>query len=275
MPFLHHLFGIDIAKDSFLNKEGLLLKGIDACLGVEGVPQSATGQTTLFTGINAAKSIGYHRPAFPNQALIKLINKASILKLAIENGLTSTFANAYTPEYFKMAERGLRTHSATTLCVMAADRRFRNLKELLKGDAIYWDITNQNLQNRTDDIVPLLSPYVAGERLAKLSRCYDLVLYECFLPDLIGHEMSMKKAVHCLETLDLFLKGIVENLLPEDSLVLTSDHGNMEDLSTGIHTKNPVPLLVSGPIAEYAVKIESLTNVTPAIISWLKQGVPA
>ena len=32
-----------------------LVKGLDANLNVEGLPQSATGQTTLFSGINASK----------------------------------------------------------------------------------------------------------------------------------------------------------------------------------------------------------------------------
>ena len=53
------LDGVDIRSD------GLVVKGIDACLGVGGIPQSATGQTALFTGLNAAQFLGYHLPAFP------------------------------------------------------------------------------------------------------------------------------------------------------------------------------------------------------------------
>ena len=36
-------------------------------LGIEGLPQSATGQTALFTGINAAQLLGRHLFGFPNQ----------------------------------------------------------------------------------------------------------------------------------------------------------------------------------------------------------------
>src|SRR5688572_10550874 len=42
---------------------------VDACLGVPGTPQSATGQAALFTGVNAAAALGHHLMAFPNDAV--------------------------------------------------------------------------------------------------------------------------------------------------------------------------------------------------------------
>src|SRR6185436_9156180 len=44
-------------------------RGTDASLGVTGLPQSATGQTTLFTGVNAAQVLGRHLYAFPTATL--------------------------------------------------------------------------------------------------------------------------------------------------------------------------------------------------------------
>src|SRR5574340_1599560 len=44
----------------------------DATLGVPGLPQSATGQTTIFTGVNAANAIGEHLGPYPNAALRKI-----------------------------------------------------------------------------------------------------------------------------------------------------------------------------------------------------------
>jgi len=38
----------------------------DARLGVEGRPQSASGQTTILTGVNAPAAIGTHKQGFPN-----------------------------------------------------------------------------------------------------------------------------------------------------------------------------------------------------------------
>ena len=45
------------------------LAALDASLEVEGLPQSATGQTTLFTGVNAAAAVGRHVSAFPGPRL--------------------------------------------------------------------------------------------------------------------------------------------------------------------------------------------------------------
>ena len=43
------------------------------------------------------------------------------------------------------------------------------------------------------------------------------------------------------------------------TLVVTSDHGNVEDLSVKTHTYNPVPLIVSGP---HAAQFNEITDLT-------------
>ncbi len=52
---------------------GGVLSPTDACLGVEGRPQSASGQTTILTGVNAPAMVGYHKQGFPNQALLDIM----------------------------------------------------------------------------------------------------------------------------------------------------------------------------------------------------------
>ena len=51
------------------------------------------------------------------------------------------------------------------------------------------------------------------------------------------------------------------------TLVLTSDHGNIEDLNEHGHTRNPVPFVAYGP-HEKALRdrVHSLVDVTPAIL---------
>ena len=68
---------------------------LDACLGVEGLPQSATGQATLLTGINAAKRMGRHIEAFPPTALKKMIRHESLFSKLKKLGKQCTFANCY------------------------------------------------------------------------------------------------------------------------------------------------------------------------------------
>src|SRR5438876_4170554 len=50
----------------------------DACLGIAGRPQSASGQTTILTGVNAPAAVGYHKQGFPNAALLEILREHSI-----------------------------------------------------------------------------------------------------------------------------------------------------------------------------------------------------
>jgi len=51
--------------------EGIVVP-TDASLGVPGRPQSASGQTTILTGVNAPAAVGYHKQGFPNKAFPSL-----------------------------------------------------------------------------------------------------------------------------------------------------------------------------------------------------------
>src|ERR1044072_429479 len=84
----------------------------DPRLGVEGRPQSASGQTTILTGINAPLTLGYHKQGFPNQALLEIIREHSIFRRLKEAQVEPiTFANAYTSRFFETRPRWV---SATT-----------------------------------------------------------------------------------------------------------------------------------------------------------------
>ena len=70
-------------------------------MGVQGIPQSATGQTSIFTGVNAQAVLGHHLTAFPNETLVKIIQERSLLKTLTEKGISATSANLYTREFFE------------------------------------------------------------------------------------------------------------------------------------------------------------------------------
>jgi phosphopentomutase len=69
--------------------------------------------------------------------------------------------------------------------------------------------------------------------------------------------------------LDCFLGKIFECLQDNTLFVMTSDHGNFEDLSTTQHTQNPVPLLVLGKGAEFFYTIKSIDEVAKTILNAL------
>ncbi|TAK59940.1 MAG: peptidase, partial [Bacteroidetes bacterium] len=97
---------------------------------------------------------------------------------------------------------------------------------------------------------------------------YDFVLYEYYFTDDAGHSQSMEKAIVTLQNVDRLLEGIVEHFnFKKNLFLLTSDHGNIEDVSTKSHTRNPVPLLAMG-IGHEAVarKVKRLVDVAPAVV---------
>jgi bisphosphoglycerate-independent phosphoglycerate mutase (AlkP superfamily) len=130
------------------------------------------------------------------------------------------------------------------------------------------DFTNRFLLQRGLEIT-LRSPETAAEILVDLSASYDLCLYEYFLTDLEGHRGSYETAVDLLTELDRFLEAVVQQLnFDNTSLLIVSDHGNIEDMSHGQHTSNPVPTLLWGSIqqvfAPFSLDLR-LEQITPLI----------
>ena len=76
----------------------------DACLGVEGRPQSATGHTTLLTGVNASAHIGKHLLGFPNETLRRLIAERSLFRDLAARGRTGAYANSYRCAYLDVLD---------------------------------------------------------------------------------------------------------------------------------------------------------------------------
>jgi hypothetical protein len=248
---------------------GLLIR-TDATLGVEGRPQSASGQTTILTGINASKILGYHKQGFPNETLRDVIKEHSIFlqlkRLGIE---PNVFANAYTPVFFENRPRWV---SSTTVAVEAANMQFRTLADLRGGFALYQDFTHQVLIERGFDI-ETRTPEEAAKILARLVSMNRFTLYEYFITDKTGHEQNFEKAKKVLKNLALLIRSLLNEIrLEETTVILTSDHGNIEDLSTRNHTLNQVPTLVWGKGKQFvAERVKSLVDITPAIIQLLQQ----
>jgi 2,3-bisphosphoglycerate-independent phosphoglycerate mutase len=250
-----------------LPRGGLCLK-TDAILGVEGLPQSATGQTSLFTGLNAQRIIGRHLQGFPNRELRELIVRWSLFQRLKDAGKKVTFANAYTPEFF---ERSARRVSVTTSMCLNAGVALRTLEELESDRALFMDFTNRLLQKRGYAASPR-SPEEAARVLHRTLEHHDLCLYEYFLTDLVGHRGTMPQAVRLLEELERFVAAVVEQAdLTRLSIILTSDHGNIEDMTTARHTGNSVPTAIWGPLREQAASLENwgIDQTTPLVGKFL------
>lgn len=240
----------------------------DACLGVEGRPQSASGQTTILTGVNAPAAVGYHKQGFPNKALLEIIEHNSIFKQLSDAGVKPiTFANAYTSRFF--AERP-RWVSATTAAVEAAKMKFRTVSDLQNGRAVFMDYTNRILIERGEQVSER-SESEAATVLAGIVAENRFSLYEYFITDKAGHAQDMDLARTILTSLSLFIRELLLRIdLERTTVILTSDHGNIEDLSSRNHTLHTVPTIVWGAHREQvAARIQTLADITPAIVALL------
>ncbi|HJU53845.1 MAG TPA: hypothetical protein VJ715_04705 [Pyrinomonadaceae bacterium] len=241
----------------------------DPRLGVEGRPQSASGQTTILTGVNAPAALGYHKQGFPNEALRGIINEHSIFLQLKRAGIgPNTFSNAYTPLFFNARPRWV---SATTVAVEAAGMRFRDLDDLQNNRAVFQDYTNGMLIERGFE-TSARTPEQAAEILAQLVSEHRFTLYEYFITDKTGHAQDEDGARRVLTGLARLVRHLLSRLdLARTTVILTSDHGNIEDLSSRNHTLNDVPTLVWGEHKEWvAARVRSLADITPSIVGILK-----
>jgi len=238
---------------------------LDATLGVDGTPQSGTGQTALLTGVDAGILFGGHFGPWIPVRFRPLVEERSILRDAVRAGHSVTFANAYPRGW--PGPKGSRRIAGPPLAARGAGVLHRHEDELARGEAVASEILNdgwRRLLGHTQ--VPEIDARGAGSNLAAIAGRHDLTLYAHYATDTAGHAREMGAAVAALERVDAFLAGVLA-ALPRDALLLiASDHGNLEDVHTG-HTRNPALGLAYGPGTEAAARLRDLRQVTP----WLRR----
>jgi len=251
----------------------VLLIPTDATLGMTGLPQSATGQTALLTGVNASQLVGRHVTAYPTAQLRTVLTERNLFAQVKAIGGKVTLANAYTDEYFKAVEERRLRHAAITFSALAAGVPLRRVEDLRAGQAVFHDLTNARVRSWGHD-VPLITPHQAGNNLAGIASEYHLTVFEFFLTDLAAHGRVPQPPVHVIEMLDGVVAGVVERAdLARMLVALVSDHGNIEDSRT-THTRNPVPtLLIGSGRHEVGERIRSITDIAPALVDWLAGGL--
>lgn len=242
-----------------------VVAALDATLGLPGLPQSGTGQTALFTGVNAARVHGAHYGPTPPTTVRDVLERESVMAhVAARFGAESVaFANAFPTRFFAAVEPRGRW-SATTRMARAAGVRLRLGPDLAAGEAVAADVTGAGWPDLPAP--PPVSEATAANRLLAITRAHRFTLFEVFHTDKAGHAQDAAMAAAVLGTLERFVGALLDRLdVTRDLLVISSDHGNLEDLSTRSHTQNPVPLLAWGAGAKAFTGATSLTDVAPAI----------
>ncbi len=278
-PTLHGLLGGPLvaqepARPGIVERPGVLLIPTDATLGVPGLPQSATGQTSLLTGVNAPALAGRHVTAYPTAELRALLVDQSLFARLRHHGRQVALANAYTSEYFAaVAARRLRM-AAVTFAAQSAGVRLRSVDDLRDGRAVFHDLTNGRLREWGYDL-PVLTPRESGRRLGQIATGAEFTFFEFFLTDLAAHGRIPLSADAVVTMVDDLLAGVLDAVDGTATVLITSDHGNLEDGRSTAHTTNPVPTIAIGPGRGAFRAVRSLIDIAPAIMALLDgAGVP-
>jgi 2,3-bisphosphoglycerate-independent phosphoglycerate mutase len=245
--------------------------GLDANLNTDGLPQSATGQTAIYTGMNTAQLIGRHLFGFPNNPLRTLLATESLFVKLTEQGKTCRFLNAFRPLFFTSPEifKDMRM-SATTEMNRAAGLPFNTIHEIKKGRALYHDYSNRVLRDLHFKM-PEFSASDAAETMLNVSHEFDLLLYEYFETDRAGHDRDLKNAIFEIHKVEKLIVEIIKRInLIDTILIVISDHGNIEDLRTKSHTRNPAFCAVWNNGDEKALlSLKSITDIYGYIMQTL------
>ena len=264
------LDGRSLFKESApFHGERASLVAIDPNVGVAGLPQSATGQAMLLTGINISAELGYHYGPKPNPEVAAFLNDETLFSKFVKVGKKTALLNGYPPRYFDGIDSGKRLYSSIPLAVTNAGLELFRHEDYFAGRALSADFTGAGWRTMLGfPEAPVIDAPQAGRKLATLAKEYDFSLFEYWASDYAGHKQDMEAAVELMETFDGVLGGLLEEMKDELLVVITSDHGNMEDLSTRRHTDADVPALVIGNKSarnEFIHDMKKITDIAPAI----------
>lgn len=246
----------------------------DPRLGVAGKPQSGSGQAVIMTGRNVPAEIGEHYGPWPNEPIRAILAEDSLYKHLAARGKRGAYLCAYPTGFHQAVESGKRLGSSLQQSAYVAGVPVPTQADLYAGKALSADFTGHGWKEFLGlEDVPILTREAAGVRLAELARSYDFSLFSTWVTDEIGHRGPFERGVAYLELFDAVMASLLEVWTDEDGLiVITSDHGNMEDLSTRHHTENDVPTVIIGEPAlrhAFAHQFATLQDITPRILRLL------
>lgn len=263
------LFGdIPSLENPLLIGDNKYLFPSDANLNMVGLPQSGTGQASLFCGFNAAKYVGKHFGPFPYSTTLPKIKDYHILTYYHKNKNSGYFANAYPKPFFDYLKSGRERLGVTAAACRLNNIKFNTVSDVRRGKALTAEVTNHRWNERINYKLPLIKPQTSARRLLRISEKNKFTLYEIYLLDNLGHLRIKEELNKFYNIVDLFLFTILTELNNnKTTVVVCSDHGNFEDLSIKTHTRNPSLTITAGKYAEEIFKsVKSIKDIKPAII---------
>jgi phosphopentomutase len=243
----------------------------DANMGIDGLPQSGTGQTSIFCGVNASQIIGKHFGPYPYSTLKPIIEAENIFTSFLNRGLKVSFANGFPKIFFDYINSGRKRLNVTTLMALASNVKMLDVNDMLEGKGISSDLTNRRWNTKLNYNIPIISPEQAAKTLLDITEQNHLTLFEYFFTDHLGHGRNKDDFNILIDDLDRFLFKVITEIPNDTTLLICSDHGNLEDISVKGHTNNPTLTITAGRSAlELKNKIKDLSNIKSAICDLYK-----
>lgn len=213
--------------------------------------------------------MGRHCEGFPGPGLRDLVRQDNLFLQLKARGKKVKFADAFLVESADELE-ARRFKSVTTIMALTTAETISTISDLADDDAVLQDLTRTTIRDRYPDI-PEISPIDAAHHLFDIMRAYDFTLFEYFQTDAAGHTLDYERACSVLREFDTFLSTLIRFTQAAGiTLLITSDHGNIESMNERGHTRNPVPFIAFGPKeTDIRACVKSLLDITPTILNFI------
>ncbi|MFN8377053.1 MAG: hypothetical protein U0452_00130 [Anaerolineae bacterium] len=240
----------------------------DPRMGIPGRPQSASGQAAILTGRNVPALIGEHYGPRPNPPIRAIIKEDNLFKQVVAHGEPAALLEAYPPGFHSALSSGKRIPSSYQDAAIQAGLSLFGEDDVQNGNALAVDWTGAAWREHLGYIdSPVYTAEEAGRRMVEIARRYRFSFFSHWLTDQVGHRGTVADGVALLELFDGVMAGALQEWDDNEGLiVITSDHGNLEDLSHGKHTENDVPLVVIGNGAsDFANGVTTLADIASMV----------
>jgi 2,3-bisphosphoglycerate-independent phosphoglycerate mutase len=245
----------------------------DPTMNIPGRPQSATGQATILTGRNVPQQIGEHYGPKPNAAVREAILAGSLFQEVVDAGGRAALITPYPQGFFDAINSGKRLLSSVPFAATSAGLPLMTADDLINGRAVSPGFTGQAWHDYLGYTnIPVLTLREAGQQIAAIAQSYHFSFFEHWPSDRAGHRGTLAEAMRHLELIDGAVGGLLDAWDDDNGLlIITSDHGNIENKSHRLHTRNLVPtILVGSQHALLANQITDLSDIATVVRAVLK-----
>jgi phosphopentomutase len=212
-----------------------------------GPEHLATGRPIVYTSADSVFQLAAHEDLVTLDSLYGMCETARALLMA-PHDIQRVIARPFTGE---TAETFRRTENRRDYPLAPPSGSFLQLLQecgkTTHAIGVIADLFPRDLfaraertQNNPAHLAALLQAVESGQEDFIFANCEDFDM-------LYGHRNDPQGFAGALRAFDASLGFIIASLRPDDLLVLTSDHGNDPTTSSTDHSREYVPLLVTGP----------------------------